>query len=60
LALEEWLSGVDMVCFTEICDERDDRVTMHEVVVAAFDNWRPGVEGGHNDIRLEVAWLNKH
>ncbi|WVZ83697.1 hypothetical protein U9M48_030818 [Paspalum notatum var. saurae] len=46
--------------FTDFTRALEDRVGALEHAAAVFDEWRPGMEGLVDDIKLEVGRLSKH
>jgi hypothetical protein len=56
--LEQKMDDLELIWFSEMQDERDDRVAALEDVAAVFDEWRPWVEASFHDIRLEIKRLN--
>ncbi|WVZ95116.1 hypothetical protein U9M48_040918 [Paspalum notatum var. saurae] len=46
--------------FEDFTDGHNDRVAALEAAAASFEQWRPGVEGSVDALRLEVKNLAKH
>lgn len=46
--------------FADLAIAQETRVAVLERAAASFDDWRPGVEGTLDSVRLEVGKLSKH
>ncbi|XP_021317789.1 uncharacterized protein LOC110435983 [Sorghum bicolor] len=55
--LEEKMDDLELIRFSEMRDERDDRVAALEDAAVVFDEWRPWVEASVHDICLEIKRL---
>ena len=55
--LEEKMDDLELIRFSEMRDERDDRVAALEDAAVVFDEWRPWLEASVHDIRLEIKRL---
>ena len=54
------MNNLELIRLAEINNERGDRVAAIESIVASLEDWRPGVDGIIDDMRLEVWRLSKH
>jgi len=56
--LEDRVGELEKVRYVEIQDERDERVLALESAAAAFEAWRPQIEGSLNALRSQVNRLS--
>lgn len=57
--MEQKVDGLELIRFSEMRDERNDRVTALEDTTAVFEDWRPWVEASLYDVFLEIRRLSK-
>lgn len=57
--MERRVDDLELICLSEIHDERDDRVSALEATAASFEEWRPWIEAAVDDAPFDVRRVTK-